>query len=165
MTGLLVVVGIVAFVVALAVAAFLARRFTTPLRRLTKAARDLEQGELGSRVPPGSRSRGAIELAELSRQFNAMADRLEQSVTIIRRDRDRSRDFLADVSHELRTPIAALRMSNELLSETAGDDPDTRAEFLESSRAAARAPRLAGPEPARAVEARLGPRAARPPAG
>ena len=63
-----------------------------------------------------------------------MADRLEESVEIIRRDRDRSRDFLADVSHELRTPITALRMSNELLSETAGDDPDTRAEFLESSR-------------------------------
>ncbi len=63
-----------------------------------------------------------------------MADRLDESVAIIRRDRDRSRDFLADVSHELRTPITALRMSNELLSESAGDDPETRAEFLESSR-------------------------------
>jgi two-component system phosphate regulon sensor histidine kinase PhoR len=63
-----------------------------------------------------------------------MADRLEESVTIIRRDRDRSRDFLADVSHELRTPIAALRTFNELLSEGADDDPETRAEFLESSR-------------------------------
>ena len=50
-----------------------------------------------------------------------------------RRDRDRSRDFLADVSHELRTPLAALRTFNQLLMETAGDDPDARAEFLESS--------------------------------
>ena len=133
-TGLFIVVGIVAFIVSLAVAAFLARRFTTPLRRLTTAARDLEQGELGSRVPTRLALTGAIEISELSRQFNAMADRLEQSVSIIRRDRDRSRDFLADVSHELRTPITALRMSNELLSETAGDDPDIRAEFLESSR-------------------------------
>ena len=33
---------------------------------------------------------------------------LEESVTIISEDRDRSREFLADVSHELRTPIAAL---------------------------------------------------------
>ena len=37
------------------------------------------------------------------------AYRLEESVAIIRRDRDRSRDFLADVSHELRTPITALQ--------------------------------------------------------
>ncbi len=133
-TGLLIVVGIIAFIVSVAVASFLARRFTTPLRRLTTAARDLEQGELGSRVPTRLAATGAIEISELSRQFNAMADRLEESVAIIRRDRDRSRDFLADVSHELRTPITALRMSNELLSESAGDDPDTRAEFLESSR-------------------------------
>ena len=63
-----------------------------------------------------------------------MAARLDESVAIIRRDRDRSRDFLADVSHELRTPIAAMRMFNELLQEGADDDPATRAEFLESSR-------------------------------
>jgi signal transduction histidine kinase len=54
-------------------------------------------------------------------------------VDVIRRDRDRSRDFLADVSHELRTPLAALRTFNQLLMEGAGDDPEARAEFLESS--------------------------------
>ena len=64
-----------------------------------------------------------------------MAERLQESVEIIRRDRDRSREFLADVSHELRTPIAALRTFNELLTEGAADDPTARAEFLETSRA------------------------------
>jgi len=132
--GLFLVVGLIAFLLSVAVAAFLASRFTTPLRRLTAAARDLEQGELASRVPTRLAATGAVEISELSRQFNAMADRLEESVEIIRRDRDRSRDFLADVSHELRTPITALRMANELLSESAGDDPETRGEFLETSR-------------------------------
>jgi signal transduction histidine kinase len=37
------------------------------------------------------------------------------------------------VSHELRTPIAALRTFTELLQGKAGEKPDTRAEFLESS--------------------------------
>ena len=63
-----------------------------------------------------------------------MAERLQESVEIIRRDRDRSREFLADVSHELRTPIAALRTFNELLVEGAVDDPSARNEFLETSR-------------------------------
>ena len=83
---------------------------------------------------PGAASSGAgsIEMAELATQFNTMADRLEESVEMIRRDRDRSRDFLADVSHELRTPIAALRTFNELLKGQAGADSDARAEFLES---------------------------------
>ena len=64
-----------------------------------------------------------------------MADRLEESVEIIRRDRDRSRDFLADVSHELRTPIAAMHTFIELLQGPAGRDPAARTEFLDSSAA------------------------------
>jgi signal transduction histidine kinase len=111
----------------------LARRFTTPLRRLTEASRDLAEGDLARRVPTDAATAGSLELTELALQFNAMADRVQESVDIIRRDRDRSRDFLADVSHELRTPIAALRTFNELLQERAGEDPDARAEFLEAS--------------------------------
>jgi signal transduction histidine kinase len=64
-----------------------------------------------------------------------MAERLQESVEIIRRDLDRSREFLADVSHELRTPIAALRTFNELLTEGAWEDTKARNEFLETSRA------------------------------
>ncbi len=76
---------------------------------------------------------GSSELTELGQAFNLMAERLEESVGVVRRDRDRSRDFLADVSHELRTPIAALRTFNELLKEHAAVDPEARAEFLDSS--------------------------------
>ncbi|MBI3751435.1 MAG: HAMP domain-containing histidine kinase [Chloroflexi bacterium] len=133
--GLLAVIGLVAMAVAMLVAATLARRFTTPLRRLTEASRDLAEGDLARRVPAESVRDGATEVLELGLQFNMMAERLQESVDIIRRDRDRSREFLADVSHELRTPIAALRTFNELLVEGAADDPMTRAEFLESSRA------------------------------
>jgi signal transduction histidine kinase len=84
-------------------------------------------------VPAAQLRAGSSELGELAVQFNTMADRLEESVEMSRRDRDRSRDFLADVSHELRTPLAALRTFNQLLMESAGDDPEARAEFLESS--------------------------------
>jgi signal transduction histidine kinase len=132
-TGLLVVMASLAFFVAVLVAAFLAHRFTTPLTRLTEASRRLAEGDLSSRVPTDEVSSSTLELRELSQQFNTMADRLEQSVAIIRRDRDYSRDFLADVSHELRTPIAATRTFIELLQGPAGRDPAARAEFLDSS--------------------------------
>jgi len=133
-TGLLVAIAFVALGLSVVVAAVLADRFATPLRRLTEAARRLAEGDLSSRVPRPYAGAGSAEIAELARQFNAMAARLEESVEIIRRDRDRSRDFLADVSHELRTPIAALRTFVELLQGPAGEDPEARAEFLESSR-------------------------------
>jgi signal transduction histidine kinase len=133
-TGILLVVGTLGIALSFIVAALLAMRFASPLRRLTAASRQLAEGDLSGRVPATRQGEGSAEIAELSRQFNRMADRLEEIVAITRRDRDRSRDFLADVSHELRTPIAALRTFNELLQDRAGEDPATRAEFLEASR-------------------------------
>jgi signal transduction histidine kinase len=133
--GLLLVMAAVAFVIAVLVAVFLAGRFATPITRLTDASRRLAEGDLGSRVATDDLSSSTLELRTLSRQFNQMADRLEESVGIIRGDRDRSRDFLADVSHELRTPIAAMRTFLELLQGAAGRDPSARAEFLDSSSA------------------------------
>ena len=127
-------VGVLALGIAVIVAAAMALRVTVPLRRLTEATRALAEGHLESRIPRADVRAGSSELAALAMQFNAMADQLEESVEIIRRDRDRSRDFLADVSHELRTPIAALLTFNELLTERTGTDPAARAEFLENSR-------------------------------
>lgn len=131
--GLLLLMAAAAFLVAVLVAAFLAHRFTVPITRLTDASRRLAEGDLSSRVATDELSSGTLELRALSTQFNQMADRLEESVGIIRRDRDLSRDFLADVSHELRTPIAAMRTFVELLQGPAGLDPAARAEFLGSS--------------------------------
>ena len=133
LTGLLAAIALFALGLAVVVSAALARRFTTPLRQLTDASRALAEGDLSRRVPAAQLRAGSSELGELAVQFNTMADRLEESVEMSRRDRDRSRDFLADVSHELRTPLAALRTFNQLLMESAGDDPEARAEFLESS--------------------------------
>ncbi len=130
--GVMAFTGALALGVALVASILLANLLTTPVRRLTEAARALGQGNLDARVPA---SRGAApEVAELATAFNAMAERLQESMTLIRRDRDRSRDFLADVSHELRTPIAALRTFTELLQEGAAKDPATREEFLQASR-------------------------------
>jgi signal transduction histidine kinase len=132
-TGLLLAIGLFAMGVAVVVSATLARRFTNPVRQLTDASRALAEGDLTVRVPAAKLRAGSSELGALAVQFNTMADRLEESVEMSRRDRDRSRDFLADVSHELRTPLAALRTFNQLLMESAGEDPEARDEFLESS--------------------------------
>ena len=131
--GFLLFTAIGALALAVVVSSLLARRFTTPLRRLTEAARALAEGDLARRVPADRARTGGAEITELSHQFNAMADQVEETMEEIRRDRDIGREFLADVSHELRTPLAALRTFNELLQERAGNDVDARTEFLEAS--------------------------------
>jgi signal transduction histidine kinase len=124
------VAAVLALIVAVITSIVLADRLTQPIRRLTGAVRELAEGRMDARVAPPS---AAPEVGELSAAFNTMADRLQQSIEFIRRDRDRGREFLADVSHELRTPLAALRTFNELLSEGTVDD-ETRREFLDQSR-------------------------------
>ncbi|MDQ3447761.1 MAG: HAMP domain-containing histidine kinase [Chloroflexota bacterium] len=129
--GVLFGAAVLALLVAVVLAIVLAERLTNPIRRLTQASRSLAEGRLDERV--SLPSRGSPEIAELATAFNAMAERLQASIEYISRDRDRSREFLADVSHELRTPIAALRTFNELLREGAADDAAARDEFLAHS--------------------------------
>lgn len=125
------VAAVIALVAAVIASVLIADRLANPIRRLTGAARELSEGRLDTRVIPPSNS---PEMSELTAAFNAMAERVQDSIEFIARDRDRSRDFLADVSHELRTPIAALRTFNELLSEGSVEDEATRSEFLDQSR-------------------------------
>jgi signal transduction histidine kinase len=120
--------GVVAFVVALLVGAWAASRLTRPLARLQEASARIADGNLAERVEPAE----IAEVDALGSQFNAMADQLERTLSMIRADRDRLREFIADVSHELRTPIAALRTFTDLQRD--GDvDAAMRAEFLDRS--------------------------------
>jgi two-component system OmpR family sensor kinase/two-component system sensor histidine kinase BaeS len=99
--SLWIATGVVA-VVALALALFLIRHLTGPLRNLTAAAHRIAAGDLTARVE----ETGEDELGKLARSFNAMAESLEEG--------ERSkRQMIADVAHELRTPITVLRAAVE----------------------------------------------------
>lgn len=83
---------------------FMSRRAMAPVDQITTAARDINFHNLSARVPvPNSRD----ELHRLAQTFNAMLDRIEESLK-------RVTQFTADASHELRTPIALMRTRAEL---------------------------------------------------
>jgi signal transduction histidine kinase len=126
--GTLIFAGFIALAVSMVVGALVARRMTTPLARLRRASNRLAQGQLDERAPRSD----IVEIDELARQFNVMADRLSESLRMLEADRDRLREFVADVSHELRTPIAALRAFTELQRDGQVDEA-TRREFLDRS--------------------------------
>ncbi len=104
-------------VVGTAAAALLARVFSKPalepVTELTEAAEHIEAtGDLGRRLEP----RSDDEVGRMASSFNAMLDRVQESVEAQRR-------LAADASHELRTPVSALRTNVEVLAE-AGDRLD-----------------------------------------
>ncbi|MDA0170761.1 ATP-binding protein [Solirubrobacter taibaiensis] len=106
---------ITVLLIASALAWVVAGRLLAPLRALDDTARSITETDLTRRIPVS----GADEIAELSRTFNAMVDRLEGAFAS-------QRAFVSDASHELRTPITIVRGHLELL----GDDPQERRETV-----------------------------------
>lgn len=94
----------VAVLLSLGVTQVLAHGMTSPLRRMTAAARIMAAG--GS--PPPLHVTTRDEVGELARAFTAMAEDLDAA------QRQR-RELLANVGHEIRTPVAALRAQLENL--------------------------------------------------
>ncbi len=113
----------VAALVGLLVSAWLLR----PLRELTDASDRMSHGDLGVRADVDR----ADEVGRLAASFNAMAERVEETVTSLRR-------FAADAAHGLGTPLTALQADLELAEGHAQTDDERR--LLE--RATAQAERL-----------------------
>jgi two-component system sensor histidine kinase MtrB len=136
--NVLAAAGAAAVVLSAAVGALAARGVLRPLRETRNAARRLEVGLLGTRLPEG----GGDEFADLGHAFNRMAEALETSIGELRELEGSHRRFVADVSHELRTPLTALTTAADVLeAHRAGlDDAGSRAARLlvrESHRLAA----------------------------
>jgi signal transduction histidine kinase len=90
----------------------LSRVLTNRFKALQLASRKLAEGDLDTRITV-TRS-GGDETDELARDFNAMAEKIQQQVVAQKR-------LLGDVSHELRSPIARLRIALAL-AERDGDN-------------------------------------------
>ena len=114
-------------------AAVLARYLTRPINRLRTGFDRLAQGRLSERLAPVIGNR-RDEIADLARDFDSMAQRLEELVAA----RDR---LLHDVSHELRSPLARLQLAIGL----ARQSPErTEASLARIDREAARLDTLVG---------------------
>lgn len=103
--GFLWLLGLVGLAVALGVFPII-RRLLKRLENLQRSVQRFGQGDLSIRVP----SNGQDEVADLARQFNAAAQKIEALVRS-------HQNLLANASHELRSPLARLRMGLELLDE------------------------------------------------
>jgi two-component system sensor histidine kinase CpxA len=92
----------------------LARYITAPVTRLRQATRRLAEGDLSARVGSEGRRR-RDELADLGRDFDRMAARIEALVSAQQR-------LIVDISHELRSPLARMNVALGLLRQRSGDN-------------------------------------------
>lgn len=96
---------------------FLAGRSIKPVQEVTKTIRQITKNNLNERVVlPQYKD----EIYELSSDFNALLDRIENAM-------EREKQFTSDASHELRTPLTTLRGTLEVLIRK----PRTQTEYEE----------------------------------
>jgi heavy metal sensor kinase len=91
-------VSLAVWLLALAAARTVCRRALRPVSRMAASTRAMDAADLGRRLPAVATG---DELEELSRAFNGLLDRVQESF-------ERQRRFTGDASHQLRTPLTAL---------------------------------------------------------
>ncbi|HRI03710.1 MAG TPA: ATP-binding protein [Pyrinomonadaceae bacterium] len=101
---------------ALIVCYIFARYLTSPIKKLRTATQKLAEGDLSSRVVPMV-GRRRDELADLARDFDVMAERIETLVISQRR-------LNSDISHELRSPLARMNVALELAKQKSNKDTE-----------------------------------------
>ncbi|MEP7178345.1 MAG: ATP-binding protein [Pseudonocardiales bacterium] len=115
-TRLEIEVGAGSLVLAYVLAWLAAGRVLRPIRQTTSLAQRITDRDLNERLPV----QGDDELSHLAAAFNAMLDRLRDTLAGQRR-------FLADAGHELRTPITIIQGNLDTLSASDAEERDTLA--------------------------------------
>lgn len=103
---------------------------TSRLRRLTGVVRRISGGDLSTR----SRITSRDEFGQLSRDFDAMADRLQENIIRLESDIERQESFMGAFAHELKTPMTSIIGFSDLLRQ-GNLDENTRmmaAEYIHS---------------------------------
>lgn len=70
----------------------------------------------------------------LNHQFNQMSNRLENSLSILKKEKIFLKNMISDISHQLKTPLSSLIVINDLLLENGNMELDIRQNFLERER-------------------------------
>lgn len=118
----IVIGGLVAVALAVAVGFYFAQLVSTRVKRIEEGARKIAEGDFASPIPVESSG----QLGQLARTFNEMQRRLAELDSA-------RKQFIANASHELRTPVFSLGGFIELLEEES-PSPEEQAEFVRTMR-------------------------------
>lgn len=110
---------LIELLVAIAIALFLARRLSQPIRNVSQAVTEIASGERVEEI----QLEGPKEIRQLASSVNILTERLRSL-------EDARRRLLANMVHELGRPLGAMRSAVHILRQGAGDDPVIRDELL-----------------------------------
>ena len=118
-----VVIGAVCIGLGLVLIALLVRRSLRPLQELQSAAAHIAAGSFSERVKAVSTD----EVGALAKDFNRMAESVEQRIDELTETAERQRLFIGGVTHEFKTPLTALLLNADSLQNTYLDEEERSA--------------------------------------
>ena len=120
---------------------YFSKRIANPILELANLSEQMANLDFNAKYMSG----GENEIGVLGRNFNAMSEKLETTISELKRanyelERDIRKkeeietmrtEFIGNVSHELKTPIALIQGYAEGLKEGISDDPESRAFYCD----------------------------------
>lgn len=117
---------IIALLISALLCYWLSRFMTRPIRAIQKGSHELAQGQLSSRIDRHTSQRND-EIGELARDFNQMAEQLEELLGAQKR-------LLQDISHELRSPLTRLQLALAIARKKSGGQAEKEHDRIELER-------------------------------
>jgi len=120
---------------------YFSKRIANPILELANLSQKMADLDFNAKYMSG----GENEIGVLGRNFNAMSEKLESTISELKRanyelEKDIRKkeeietmrtEFIGNVSHELKTPIALIQGYAEGLKEGVSDDPESRAFYCD----------------------------------
>jgi len=110
--GMLITISVLGIIISFASGSFLSKKLLTPIKDITKTAKEITSKSLNKRIITGDTK---DELTDLADTFNLMIERLEV-------DFEKQKRFVSDASHELRTPLAVIHGHVNMLNRWGKND-------------------------------------------
>ena len=115
----LVYITVIAALLALTLALYLASRISKPIKEITNSAAEMGKGHYGVKFKGGHYS----EITELADTLTNASRELEKTDMY-------QKDLIANVSHDLRTPLTMIKSYAEMIRDLSGDNPPKREAHL-----------------------------------
>jgi two-component system, OmpR family, phosphate regulon sensor histidine kinase PhoR len=122
----IILASLIALVVIAAASVIVSRRIVRPITDITESVATIREGNLAARVPVTTRD----EISLVAQAINELMERMNLTITQLKKLEQVRSEFLGNVSHELRTPLFALQGFIETLQDGAIDDPAVNRDFL-----------------------------------
>ncbi len=116
-----VMITIISLLTAAIIAYVIAQRFSRPVEKLTKSARELALGNVDV----------DFECDEAFGEISDLSKALEYATDEIVKSAQFRKELMANVSHDLRTPLTMIKMYAEMIRDISGDNKEKREKNLE----------------------------------